>query len=165
MLERLQHERIRQVCLIGVRWPQATMKRKVLQDHANTFCQMFVGWRMVANDVPALLQLGSGPVAIDVLTGETTHRGAPIRRLYIACELQAWFEHELSAHAIPRDVIRSATLVAEFDASSRSTRRGDRVTLRVICRSRIDTAERSYASELAEDVDIQHVRPSNVRCS
>ena len=134
------------------------MRRKVLQDHANTLCQMFVGWRMVANDIPTLVRLGHGPLAIDVLAGTAECGGQPVKQLYIAEELRAWFEVQLVQHGIPRDTVTSATLNVDFDASRVPRRRHDRYELNFDCRSAIENNERTYVASLSDRIEVVNVR-------
>lgn len=58
------------------------MRRKRLQHTADTICRMFCGWRLV-NCMPQLVDLGSGTIHIDVLTGSCSFDGEAIpRRLF-----------------------------------------------------------------------------------
>jgi hypothetical protein len=134
------------------------MRRKVLQDHANVFCQMFVGWRMIANDIPTLVRLRHGPLTIDVLTGTAKHADAPIRNLYIAGELQAWFAAQLAEHNIPREAIAAAVVYVDFDATAVPRRRHDRFKLAFDCRSLIETADRKYEGRLSDTIEVVNVQ-------
>lgn len=48
------------------------MARKVLQDVANTLCQMVVGWRM-GDDLEKIADLPDGTIVFDVLLREARH--------------------------------------------------------------------------------------------
>ena len=135
------------------------MRKKDLQDHANVFCQMVVGWRMVGNDVPTLIRLGRGPLTIDILTGAAEHAGTPVKNLYIAAELQAWFAAQLMEQRIPPDTIEAATLHVDFDATTAPRRRHDRFVLTFDCRSSIQTTDRTYVGTLTEQIEVVNVRP------
>src|SRR3954466_8089269 len=89
------------------------MRRKVLQDVANTLCDMLVGWRMSA-DLEALSELPDGALSFDVLSGSVTHKQRGALDLYIAGELRAWLKHRLVSLNIPLSALTSATLRAEF---------------------------------------------------
>ena len=123
------------------------------------FCQMFVGWRMVGNDVPTLVRLGRGALTIDVLTGSAEHAGTPVDNLYIASELQAWFAAQLAEQRIPCNAIKAATLHVEFDATAAPRRRHDRFVLTFDLRSAIQTAERTYVGTLTDQIEVVNVRP------
>lgn len=135
------------------------MRRNVLQDCANVFCQMFVGWRMVGNDIPTLVRLGRGPLTINVLTGSAEHSGNAVGNLYIAGELRAWFEAQLVKQRILPETIKAATLHVDFDAAAAPRRRHDRLKLRFDCRSSIETADRTYVGTLTDQIEIVNHRP------
>ena len=76
------------------------VRRKRLQHSADTFCQMFCGWRL-ANSYKDLERLGSGTLSIDVLVGSCRFDGTPIEPLSIAGELHSWLCEDLAAQGIP----------------------------------------------------------------
>ena len=49
------------------------MRRKILQDYADTFCEMFTGWRQSnwESDVSHIVAAGEGELEFDLLTGST----------------------------------------------------------------------------------------------
>ena len=85
------------------------MRRKVLQDLVNVFCQMFVGWRM-QEDLSRLIELGDTQITINILDGSAfLQENIPVQ-LYIAKEINAWFLNRLTEVNIPASGIVSATL-------------------------------------------------------
>jgi hypothetical protein len=89
------------------------MGHKVLQDHAYTFCQMFMGWRMF-EDLGVLATLPDGKLTVDVLTGTCTHETVGPIDTYIAGEISAWFIHRLELHRIPVSDVLEAKLNVEL---------------------------------------------------
>jgi hypothetical protein len=143
------------------------MRRKVLQDFANVFCQMFVGWRLhIADDLQRLEQLTSGVLAIDILTAACQHNGADFPPLTIAVEIQAWFTDQLHKHAIPVHAIERAALVVEFQVGIEQRKRRRIRHLQFLCRSQIATAEKVYRSELqSTDTGIITLQKTGTRFS
>lgn len=68
------------------------MRRKVLQDVANTLCHMLVGWRM-GEDREVLSELPDGVLTFDVLLGTAEHNVAGAASLCVAGEMAAWLKH------------------------------------------------------------------------
>jgi hypothetical protein len=92
------------------------MRRKRLKHAADILCQMFCGWRLV-NSKPELVELGSGTLGIDALTGECFFNGQSIPELSIAVELSEWLKEDLAAHNIPIEALSHARLKAELSFS------------------------------------------------
>jgi hypothetical protein len=125
------------------------MGHKVLQDHANVFCQMFVGWRM-AEDLDTFASLPDGMLTIDVLTGTCFHDTVGIVDTFIAHEIAAWFHERLLQHHIPTNNIESATLHAALAKVVPPQDRNRGVQFNWRCSSEIKAHDRSYFSELNE---------------
>jgi hypothetical protein len=135
------------------------MRRKRLQHQADTFCQMFCGWRL-CNSHEELTVRRSGSLHIDILAGTATHNGTVLQDLNIAGELSAWFQGDLRDNNIPVEQVRSATLDAEVTITDlsgprRSPERWNTKIRRYLscdiqCRSRIETDETSYESEMVD---------------
>jgi len=89
------------------------MRRKRLQHAADNLCQMFCGWQQ-ASSKHRLVELGSGSLEIDVLSGACRFNGAEIERLPIAYVLGDWLGQDLQAHQIPASSIVEATLYARL---------------------------------------------------
>jgi len=125
------------------------MRRKILQDHANVFCQMLVGWRML-EDLGRLRGLGSGNLALNVLTSAVTFEGSPIEPLFIAKEISTWFAARLEKYEIPREEIHVAIVEAEITLEEVKRGRRSATILDWNCRSLIRTIEKEYIGHLAE---------------
>jgi hypothetical protein len=126
------------------------MKASRYRDFGNTLCQMFVGWRMVANDYQTLSALGTGRLEVDVLAGHATWQEGPIR-LYIAGELQAWLRQRLQQEEMPVTEIEMATLSVEIESGRMGPRRS---WLRARCQSRIVAAGREFRGALDETINV-----------
>jgi hypothetical protein len=136
------------------------VRRKIIQDLANTLCQMLVGWRM-SEDLEVLAALPDGTLSIDALSGSASHDIAGDLRLHIAGELTSWLAHRLSAHQIPLQAITVATVTASIRTDLLPTARNRIVSFDFSVRSVIVTDERSYIGQLQE-VHRWHTRvPSN----
>lgn len=125
------------------------MRRKVLQDVANTLCDMLVGWRMGA-DLEALSELPDGALSFDVLSGSVTHDQRGELDLYIARELSAWLKHRLESLSIPLGALTSATLRAEFKTDRIKTDKKRIVSFDWSCESSVATDEKTYVGRLVE---------------
>ena len=125
------------------------MRRKIIQDFANTLCQMLVGWRM-GDDLEALAGLPDGTLLVDVLAGTASHDIAGNIQLRVAGELQSWLSHRLSINRIPAHSISSATVAAEIRTDRLDTNRARIVSFDFSVHSAISTDESSYTSELQE---------------
>jgi hypothetical protein len=125
------------------------MRRKVLQDVANTLCHMLVGWRMSA-DLEALSELPDGALSFDVLSGSVVHNQRMALDLYIAGELSAWLKHRLESLNIPLSALTSATLRAEFKTGRIKTDKKRIVSFDWSCESVVATDEQTYVGRLVE---------------
>lgn len=125
------------------------MRRKIIQDIANTLCQMLVGWRM-GDDLEVLAELPDGILTINVLGGAASHDAARAIQLHIAGELQAWFSHRLAVGAIPGHAILSAEVTAKICTNRLATNRKRVVSFDFSVRSVVSTDERSYTGQLRE---------------
>ena len=89
------------------------MGRKRLQHVADTMCQMFCGWRLIGSK-PNLVDLGSGTLEIDAITGECLFAGRIIEQLTIAEEIRAWVRDDLAANEIPVVALNRARLTVNL---------------------------------------------------
>ena len=126
------------------------MRRKVLQDFANTLCQMLVGWRMAEEDLEVLAALPDGTLLIDVLSGAARHSSAAAVELCVARELQAWLTNRLSESGIEASDIRHATLTAVIRTDRIATERKRIVSFDFAVQASIGTSEREYRGTLDE---------------
>jgi hypothetical protein len=140
------------------------MRRKKLQNLANTMCQMFCGWR-IHTSKPDLVLLGSGVLKIDAVTGQCTFEGKIIDKLKIAGEIRAWMQQELMTNKIPISALTDAHLTAKLSFSvvpwSEPTReifysggkaiRTEKINRCLMeCESNVMTEEAIYDSKLTE---------------
>lgn len=140
------------------------MRRKRLQHVADTMCQMFCGWRLVESK-PSLVNLGSGTLEIDAITGQCLFQGKNIGPLTIAEEIRAWLEQDLATNRIPISALASAHLkvklsfsVVPWNATTKEIFYSDGKAVRteemnrcvVECDSKITTGEIVYSSQLAD---------------
>jgi hypothetical protein len=126
------------------------MRRKVLQDVANTLCQMLVGWRM-SEDLEALSELPDGVLSFDVLGGSVAHNHSGALELHIAGELSTWLRHRLASLNIPLSALKSATLRAEFKTDRIKTDKKRIVSFDWSCESSLATHEKVYFGQLLEE--------------
>ena len=136
------------------------MRRKVLQDHANTFCQMLVGWRM-GDDLDALAELPDGILSVNVLTGQAVHSVTGALHLGIAGELKAWFGNRLETCGIPTAEIRAAEVSATIGTERIPTNHKKIVSFDFSVKSRIETSDAEYSGELQEMHHWHSRLPSN----
>ncbi len=101
------------------------MRTRRLKHAADTICQIFCGWRLI-NSKAQLVELGSGTIRIDVLSGDCLWDGRPVPSLSIAGEVHLWFLADLEANGIPVEAITRAVLEAKLSFST--IPRGDGVT-------------------------------------
>jgi hypothetical protein len=76
------------------------MKWKVIQDFANVFCQRFIDLPS-GYDLAAFAHMGTGTASLDVMTGQCTFNGAPIRPLETCAQNRIWLEEQCRKHRIP----------------------------------------------------------------
>lgn len=128
------------------------MGHKVLRDHANVFCQMFVGWRM-GDDLGVLSSLLDGQLVINALTGVCHHSMAGIIDLHICGEITEWFRDQLISHHIERESIESAVLLVNLRKLRPIPGRKNGVRFEWKCESEIRTNDRAYNGHLTETSD------------
>ena len=140
------------------------MRRKRLQHVADTMCQMFCGWRLIGSK-PNLVDLGSGTLEIDAITGECLFAGRIIEQLTIAEEIREWVRDDLAANEIPVVALNRARLTVNLlfrvvpwskqtkeifysDAGVVHTENMNQCTMQ--CESNVATDEAVYDSRLTE---------------
>lgn len=126
------------------------MRRGLLQDLANTACQMLVGWRL-SDDIEWLVQQRRGDLVFDLLAGGTTLDGTAIEALHIGEEVRLWFMERLEEEAVPPGTVQSALLTCKFTAEAHAHKRrpGVRhIALAMQCRCEIATGDRLFVGEL-----------------
>lgn len=123
------------------------MRRKILQDLANTLPQMLVGWRM-GDDAAAFARLGSGQLTVDVNAGKATFNQQPVE-LWIAGELRAWFFERLEkSHLNPAHL--QTTMIADLVATPVPGKRKRGTTFDWDITCNIQTDEITYVGKKKE---------------
>lgn len=125
------------------------MRRKVLQDIANTLCQMVVGWRM-GDDYERIAALPDGRLSFDLLTGRVTHSAGESPDLWVAEELRAWLLSRLEVEGIAVANVQSALLDVDFRTDRIKTDRKKIVSFDFECCSQLATSEKTYQGNLIE---------------
>lgn len=125
------------------------MRRKVLQDLANTVCAMLVGWR-TADDLETFATLPDGSVAFDLLAGTATHSESGPLNVHIAGELSAWMKGQCAERGIALDGITHAHLRASYRTDRIPTNRKQIVSFDWKCQSEIVTSDKTYHGHLIE---------------
>eukprot|EP00456_Euglypha_rotunda_P079837 TRINITY_DN76978_c0_g1_i1.p1 TRINITY_DN76978_c0_g1~~TRINITY_DN76978_c0_g1_i1.p1 ORF type:complete len:140 (-),score=16.83 TRINITY_DN76978_c0_g1_i1:199-618(-) len=125
------------------------MRRKIVQDFANTLCQMLVGWRM-GEDLEVLAALPDGTLSINVLEGAASHDKIGAIQLHVAGELQSWLSDRLNASRIPAQIISSAEITVKIRTDRVDTNRKRIVSFDFSVQSVISTDECSYVGKLHE---------------
>ena len=140
------------------------MRRNRLQHAADTICQMFCGWRLIESK-PSLLNLGSGTLEIDAITGQCRFAGETTGQLDIAEEIRAWLRRDLESNEIPIAALTGARLVVElsfsvvpwnertgeiFVSDGKATRTDQMNRCIINCESKVTTDEAIYRCRLME---------------
>ena len=114
---------------------------------------------------PNLVELGSGTLQIDAITGNCTFQGKQIDQLGIAEEIRAWMRDDLRANDIPADTLIDARLSVKLSFSivpwsapkqevfytEGKTLQTEKMNRCVIeCESHVTTDEDVYPSQLTE---------------
>jgi hypothetical protein len=125
---------------------------------------MFCGWRLIGSK-PNLLNLGSGTLEIDAITGLCLFHGKKIAQLTIAEEIRAWLHEDLATNKIPIATLTGAHLtvklsfsVVPWNKSAREVFYSDGKTVQtekmnqciLECDSCVTTDETVYRSTLSE---------------
>ncbi len=143
------------------------MRRKRLQHSADILCHKFCGWELV-NSYRQLVELGSGKLSIDALSGKCRFDDNPIPEVTIAGALRSWLADDLETHNISADSLQQASLIADLalssinaadrvtgdfhmDKNQKPIRKGSFYRLEIRCRSEVATDEKTYQSKY-EDV-------------
>lgn len=125
------------------------MRRKVLQDIANTLCQMVVGWRM-GDDYERMAELPDGTLSFDLVAGTVHHSSGESPKLWIAGELSVWLKHRLSVENVELSKLTAAKLDVSYRTDRIRTDRKKMVSFDFVCCSRLETDETTYEGKLVE---------------
>jgi hypothetical protein len=131
------------------------MRRKVIQDFANVFCQRAIDLPD-GFDLTAFAHHGSGVYKANILTGECARNEQPIPQLHTCEVYRDWLMNQLTRHGIPNDAIREASLVIDVQVNEIEVRAsfGHRFAsahFRFDCRSELMTDEKSYKGKMVGD--------------
>lgn len=136
------------------------MKQKRLQHVADTVCHMFCGWRLNFS-VRRLVDLGSGRLHVDLITGRTSHDGAEVDDLPIVRDLLSWMRQDLEGNGMSVSHLETAELTVDLDLASvpwkqtseqffsagREIRTESMHRCKMQCASVVPTQNRSYESQ------------------
>lgn len=118
------------------------MRRKILQDLANTLCQMVVGWRM-GEDIERIASLPDGTLSLDLLNGAASHSSGTTPELWIVGELEAWLRGRLASADIDPSQLIAATLTVQHKKEGSRTSQKRHIAF-FECQSLLVTDERRY---------------------
>jgi len=129
------------------------MRRKVLQDFANVFCQRVIDVPE-GYDLAAFAHYGSGKYSLNILTGECRHNAGPISKLRTCDVYQEWLRTQFEKHGIDRNPIQEATMeihviVQEVNVRSSYGHRFADAHFSFDCHSKIRTDEKTYVGHMA----------------
>jgi hypothetical protein len=126
------------------------MKRKIIQDYANTLCQMLVGWRM-GDDISKFNSLESGKFTIDILNKKCLNNGNTVKGLHIVEELNAWFLDQLQNNSIPLSNIEQSVINADIEIEkTEEKKKALKTSLKWDIKCTIQTEEKVYEGRLKE---------------
>jgi hypothetical protein len=125
------------------------MRRKILQDFANVFCQRYVD---LPGDLALLAYLRTGVITLNIITGKCSYEGLRIPSLQTCKENRSWLINRAEKHHISVDELKSVSMVIRFRAkdlvykkSFGQVHRDAYFQLR--CCSEIQTDEKSYRGQ------------------
>jgi len=127
------------------------LRRKVLQDFANTFCQQFLDLGS-GHDVATFVRRGSGSYSMDLLNGECSHDGAPIPEMKACREYRLWLIEQMSKHSVSPELLRAVAVVqvvVRAVSVKDSGARAGSADLDFRCRAELTTDEKTYTSEMS----------------
>lgn len=129
------------------------MRRKVLQDFANLFCQRIIDLPS-GYDLASFAHYGSGTYSANILTGDCSLNGKRILSLRTCNDYREWLHVQLEKHGIQKEGIKVVSLQVNVKV--------DRVNIKSSyghqfadahfsfdCRSEIRTDEKSYRGSMA----------------
>jgi hypothetical protein len=129
------------------------MRRKVIQDFANTFCQKFLD-SPNGYDLARFAQFGVGTATLNILTGECILNDVPVPKFDTCDDHKEWLRCQLVKHNIPKEAIKNAKMTVQFSISDIDIRQSYGHTFRSAefdfhCMSEIQTDEKSYAARMS----------------
>jgi hypothetical protein len=142
------------------------MRRKVLQDFANLFCQRIIDLPS-GYDLASFAHHGSGTYIANILTGACSLNGNPIPSLRICEDYREWLNVQTDKHKIQTEGIKEAILqinVGVDKVNIKSSYRHQFADARFSfdCQSEIKTDEKSYKGKMRGEktwgFDIYYIR-------
>ena len=92
------------------------MRRKVVQDFANVFCQRLLDLPD-GHDVASFAHYGSGNFRANVLTGECSFNGKSIPTLRLCDTYRDWLREQSEKHRVPFEQIEAAAFEVQLHVS------------------------------------------------
>jgi hypothetical protein len=131
------------------------MRRKVIQDFANVFCQRVIDLPD-GHDLASFARYGSGKYNLSILTGECRLNGSAIPKLRMCDVYSEWLCTQLEKHGIEPDAIREAVLeidvaMQEVNLRSSYSHRFASAHFFFDCHSRLSTDEKTYIGHMDGD--------------
>jgi hypothetical protein len=139
---------------------------------------MFCGWRLIGSK-PSLVDLRSGTLGINAITGQCFFQGQIIGPLTIAEEIRIWMQDDVAANKIPVEALTGAQLTVKLSFSivpwsdSGETFYSEGKVVRtekmnrclMECDSQVATDEAVYRSKLTEIQEWPIGWPANISSS
>jgi hypothetical protein len=133
------------------------MRRKVIQEFVNSFCQRVIDLPD-GYDLASFAYYGSGTFNANILSGDCAHNGNPIPQLRLCTVFREWMRGQMDKHGIKSDGIREAVMQIKVEVTGVNLRRsfGHRFAsahFSFTCNSEIKTDEKSYVGKMQGEKD------------
>tara|TARA_R110001592_G_scaffold321040_1_gene599486 strand:- start:36 stop:431 length:396 start_codon:yes stop_codon:yes gene_type:complete len=129
------------------------------------------------NSYSEIVELGSGELEIDALTGDCKFEGRAIDQLIIAGALCSWLNDDLATHSIDPSKLLGASVLAKLKLSTITSKKrvtsdyhmgrdgrpialGQFYRLEIRCNSEVATDEKVYSSEYNDIEEFPHGWPA-----
>lgn len=131
------------------------MRRKVIQDFANVFCQRVIDLPS-GYDLASFAHYGSGKYTLNILAGECSRNGTPIPKLETCDVYDEWLRTQLEKHGVEQNKICEVLLDIDVDVQNVKLRssyghRFAEAHFFFDCQSAIRTDEKAYVGHMAGD--------------
>ncbi|MBI1764161.1 MAG: hypothetical protein HYR56_22275 [Acidobacteria bacterium] len=129
------------------------MRRKVIQDFANTFCQKFLDLPN-GYDVARFAKYEKGTVILNIITGACLLNGVSVPTFSTCDDYRLWLQKQLETHHISENAIMAAKLTVQFLVSDIKIEMSFGHIFRSAdfefhCASEIQTDEKAYVSQMS----------------
>ncbi len=129
------------------------MRRKVIQEFVNSFCQRVLDLPS-GYDLASFTHYGSGDYEANILTGECSHNGNSIPPLKLCHIYRRWMTDQLDKHRVEIHELRDATLQMSIQVKEPRLRSSfghyfASAHFFFECRSEINTDEKSYVGQMS----------------